>query len=161
MSVTAILKDTEQLTMTVLAEFDAPVERVWKVWDDPRQLERWWGPPMYPATVVDHDLRSGGAVTYYMTSPEGDRHRGWWRVLAVEPPTMLEVEDGFADESGTPIEGMPVTKMRVTITARDGGGSSMTVRSQFASLEQLEQLLSMGMEEGLRLSMGQIDGLLV
>ena len=47
------------LTMTITAEFDAPIERVWQLWADPRQLERWWGPPTYPATVVDHDLSPG------------------------------------------------------------------------------------------------------
>jgi uncharacterized protein YndB with AHSA1/START domain len=38
-------QDTEALTMTVVAEFDADVDRVWRVREDPRQLERWWGPP--------------------------------------------------------------------------------------------------------------------
>ena len=62
MTVTNILKDAESLTMTINATFDAPVERVWQVWNDPRQLERWWGPPTYPATVVDHDFSPGGTV---------------------------------------------------------------------------------------------------
>ena len=56
MSVTSVHKDPETMTMTVTAEYDAPVARVWQLWADPRQLERWWGPPTYPATVVDHDL---------------------------------------------------------------------------------------------------------
>ncbi len=60
MSVTSVVKDTERLTMTVTAEYDVSAERAWQLWADPRQLERWWGPPTYPATVVDHDLRPGG-----------------------------------------------------------------------------------------------------
>ena len=51
MTVTAVRKDPEALTMTLDAEFDASPERVWQLWADPRQLERWWGPPTYPATV--------------------------------------------------------------------------------------------------------------
>ncbi len=86
--------------MTITARFDAPVERVWEVWSDPRQLERWWGPPGYPATVLEHDLTPGGSVAYRMTGPEGDQHGGWWRVRAVDPPRYLEFEDGFADEAG-------------------------------------------------------------
>ena len=54
MTVTAVRKDTEKLTLTLDAEFDAPAERIWQLWADPRQLERWWGPPTWPATVVDH-----------------------------------------------------------------------------------------------------------
>ena len=75
MTVTSVHKDPEALTMTITAEFDAPVEQVWQMWADPRQLERWWGPPTYPATVVDHDLTPGGRVTYFMTGPEGDKPR--------------------------------------------------------------------------------------
>ncbi len=79
MTVTAVEKDPDALSMTITTAFDAPIEQVWRVWSDPRLLERWWGPPTYPATVVDHDLSPGGTIKYYMTGPEGDRHGGWWR----------------------------------------------------------------------------------
>ena len=107
MTVTEHPKDRDALTMTVKSEFDAPVERVWQLWSNPRQLERWWGPPTYPATVVDHDLSAGGRVSYYMTGPDGDRSHGWWRVIAVDAPSSLEFEDGFADSEGNPNHGPP------------------------------------------------------
>ena len=77
MTVTAVRKDLQARKVTVEAEFDASPERVWQLWADPRQLERWWGPPTYPATVDVHDLRPGGRVEYHMTGLEGDRHRGF------------------------------------------------------------------------------------
>ena len=52
MTVTSVRKDTEALSMTLEAEFDVPAKRVWQLWEDPRQLEQWWGPPTYPATVT-------------------------------------------------------------------------------------------------------------
>ena len=159
MTVTRIQKDLDALTLTVTAEFDASAERAWQLWADPRQLERWWGPPTYPATVVDHDLRPGGVVSYYMTGPEGDRPHGGWNVLEVDAPRLLLVSDFFADETGTPIEGMPVGGMRVDIADRDGG-VVVTVTSTHGSREDLEQLLAMGMEEGLREAMDQIDTIL-
>lgn len=91
MTFISVEKDAESLTMTIIAQFDAPTTRVWQVWQDPRQLERWWGPPTYPATVVGHDLTPGGRVTYFMTGPEGDAHHGWWSVSAVEAPPLLGV----------------------------------------------------------------------
>ena len=69
MTVTTIDKDTEALTLTLVADFAAPVEAVWELFADPRKLERWWGPPTYPATFVEHDLTPGALVTYYMTGP--------------------------------------------------------------------------------------------
>ena len=159
MSVTSVHKDTERLTMTVTAEYDVTAERAWRLWADPRQLERWWGPPSYPATVEEHDLTTGGRVSYYMTGPEGDQPRGWWKVLEAVPPRLLVVEDGFADETGTPNPAMPTTFMRVEITDRPGG-VTITIASRFPSLEAMEQLIAMGLEEGLQQAISQIDAIL-
>ncbi len=120
MSVTSVEKDLEALTMTVTAEYDVTAERAWQLWADPRQLERWWGPPTYPATVEQHELTPGGTVAYFMTSPEGEKYRGWWQVLEVEPPRHLLVKDGFADAEGNPNFDLPTTVMRVGIDDRDG-----------------------------------------
>ena len=160
MTVISIDKDPEAMTMTVAAEFDAPVRRVWEVWANPRQLEKWWGPPTYPATVVDHDLSPGGKVGYFMTGPEGDRHWGWWRILRVDGPHHLEFEDGFADEAGEPDPAMPTTIARVSLADQPDGGTRMTIETTFPSLEAMEQLIAMGMEEGIGMAVGQIDGLL-
>nr|WP_306303503.1 SRPBCC domain-containing protein [Rhodococcus sp. BS-15] len=54
-------QDTEQLALTLVAKFAASVEQVWQIWEDPRQLERWWGPPTWPATFETHDFVPGGA----------------------------------------------------------------------------------------------------
>ena len=89
MSVTAVRKDARAHTLRIEAEFEATPARVWQLWADPRQLERWWGPPTYPATVDAHDLRAGGRVAYHMTGPEGDQPRGYWEVLEVEPSGLL------------------------------------------------------------------------
>lgn len=160
MTVTSVHKDPDALTMTITADVDATVDRAWQLWADPRQLERWWGPPTYPATFVDHDLTPGGRVNYFMTGPEGDKAAGWWQVVAVEPPRRLEFEDGFADDSGAPNDAMPVMTMVVTLEEHDAGGTRMTVETTFPSLEAMEQLVSMGMDEGMAAAMGQIDGIL-
>ncbi|GAA0964445.1 SRPBCC domain-containing protein [Actinocorallia libanotica] len=159
MSVTSIDKDFDNLTFTLIADFDAPVERVWRLWSDPRRLERWWGPPTYPATVEAYDLTPGGEVAYFMTGPEGDRHHGWWRVISVDPPASLELVDGFADEHGEPDESLPTTTMRVRLTEHDGG-TRMEMHSVFETHEQMAKLVEMGMAEGIRLSVGQMDALL-
>ncbi len=160
MSITSIDKDPERFTMTITAEFAVGGERAWQLWGDPRQLERWWGPPTYPATVHEHDLQTGGRVVYSMTGPEGDTHFGYWEVLEADAPRRLRVQDGFADESGTPNDELPRTLMQVDIAEESPGGVVVTIASQFPSLEAMEQMISMGMEEGLREAMGQIDAIL-
>jgi uncharacterized protein YndB with AHSA1/START domain len=159
MPVIRVLRDPSALTLTVIAELAAPVERAWQLVADPRQLERWWGPPQYPATVVEHELRPGGWVKYYMTGPEGDQPRGWWRILTVDPPRSLEVEDGFGDGEGNPDPGMPSMSIRFTFESAHGV-TRMTTVTTFPSLEAMEQLTAMGMEEGIKAAVGQIDGIL-
>jgi uncharacterized protein YndB with AHSA1/START domain len=161
MTVTDVRKSPEELTLTLTCEFDAPVDRVWQLWADPRLLERWWGPPTYPATVVEHELAPGGSVTYYMTGPEGDRHHGWWKVTGVEAPTRLTFDDGFADAEGNPSTDMPVTSAVVTLAAAGDGRTRMVIQSRFPSLESMNRLVEMGMEEGMTLALGQADALLL
>jgi len=86
MTVITSSKDVEALTLTVVAEFDAKVERIWELWEDPRQLEQWWGPPGWPATFEQHSLVVGGRSNYFMSGPAGEKARGWWRIVDIDAP---------------------------------------------------------------------------
>lgn len=155
----SIDKDLSHHTLTVTATFDHPREKVWDLYADPRKLERIWGPPTHPATVVEHDLRPGGRMRYFMTSPEGEKYHGLWQITEVDPGRSFAAEDYFADADGQPLPDMPATSFVFTFTEADGRTTMATV-SSYASLEALEQVLAMGMEEGLTAAMGQIDGVL-
>jgi uncharacterized protein YndB with AHSA1/START domain len=94
-----------------------------------------------------------------MTGPEGDQSRGYWEILEVDPPRRLVFHDGFANEDGSPNTELPGTRSRVTIEAL-GGQARMSIESIFPSVEAMEQLVAMGMEEGLKQAVGQIDAIL-
>ncbi|MCI0583318.1 MAG: SRPBCC domain-containing protein [Chloroflexi bacterium] len=160
MTVTAVRKDPENLTLTLDAEFDAAPDRVWQLWADPRQLERWWGPPTYPATVTAHDLRPGGRVEYHMTGPSGDQPRGYWEVIEADAPFRLLFRDAFANADGTPNSDLPVNDVDVTITELGGGRTRMSIASIFPDAAAMEQVLAMGVEQGLTDAVGQIDAIL-
>ncbi len=160
MTVTAVRKDPQSLTLTVEAEFEASPERIWQLWADPRQLERWWGPPTYPATFTKHDLAPGSRVEYHMTGPGGDQPKGYWDVVEVDPPHRLEFRDGFANDDGTPNHELPQNDARVRIEAIGGGRTRMSIETAFPSTEAMEQVLAMGMEEGLTQAVAQIDAIL-
>ncbi len=151
--------DTDALSVTITAHFAAPVERVWQIYADPRQLERVWGPPTYPATFVEHDLSAGGRMTYYMTSPEGERYGGWWRVESVDEPTGFSFDDGFADADLRPDPTQPVSHAVYSFEPDDGGTRAL-FRSTFESAADLAKVLEMGMEEGARSAINQVDDLL-
>ena len=160
MTVVSTTKDTAALTLTVLAEFEAPRERVWQLWVDPRQLERWWGPPTWPATFEQHDVVVGGTSRgFFMTGPEGEKARGWFRFRLLDEPNSLEFYEGFSDESGEPSTDMPEMRMRAELVDFDGG-TRMTITTHFASSDEMQQCIEMGMDEGMDLAVRQIDGIL-
>jgi uncharacterized protein YndB with AHSA1/START domain len=95
-----------------------------------------------------------------MTSPEGERYHGYWIVETVDSPRALEFEDGFADAEGTPSDTMPTSRSLVRIEAAGAGTTRMVITSIFPSEEAMDQLMEMGMDEGIRLAVGQTDELL-
>ncbi len=160
MPITSVSSDAAALTLTVVADYPVPVERLWDAYADPRQLERFWGPEQWPATFTRHDMSVGGYSHYYMTGPDGAMSRGWFRFLTVQPCTAIEVEDGFADDSGVPNAQMPTMRM-VFGFEPTGAGSRCTTVTTFHSLDAMEELVKMGMLEGMKSAMGQIDAVLV
>jgi uncharacterized protein YndB with AHSA1/START domain len=159
MPITSMTRDPETLTITVVADFAADLQRLWQVYVDPRQLERFWGPPEYPSTFTRHDAAPGGRSTYRMTGPDGESHGGYWEWISVDPLKSFEVRDGFASLDGERNDQMPSMRMHF-VFEETGNGSRVTTTTYFASLEELEQLVEMGMEEGLRAAMGQMDTVL-
>ncbi|MDE3065157.1 MAG: SRPBCC domain-containing protein [Acidobacteriota bacterium] len=160
MTVTNVVRDPGSLTLTITSQYAASPERVWRLWDDPRLLERWWGPPTYPATFVEHDLREGGRAVYFMTGPEGDRHHGFWRVTSLDAPRHLEFENGMADAAGVALVDPPAMVVRVALTERTPGVTLMDIVSAFPSAAAMERYLSMGLSEGMSAALGQTDALL-
>ncbi|WP_375002113.1 SRPBCC domain-containing protein [Aeromicrobium sp. CTD01-1L150] len=159
MPVTNVHKDIENRTLTVTAEFAASPERVWELYADPRQLEKVWGPPSHPATFVQHELAVGATTKYYMTSPEGEKFGGWWEVTAVDEPHSFDFRDGFADADLNPVDSMPVSENVYQLEA-GGPGTIATYTAVYATSEALQQVLDMGMEEGLTQAINQVDALL-
>ncbi|MGA4508158.1 SRPBCC family protein [Propionibacteriaceae bacterium G1746] len=159
MPITSINKDAEALTLTVTADFAAPVARLWNAYTDPRQLERFWGPESWPATFTRHDVTPGGRSRYVMTGPDGDQSAGYWEWLQVDPGRSFEVRDGFAGPDGDANPEMPNMRMVFAFEPTDQG-SRLTTTTWFNSADELQQLLDMGMEEGMKSAMGQIDDVL-
>ena len=159
MTVVSADKDTANLTLTVVSELEAGIERVWRVFADPRTLERWWGPPTWPSTFTRHEVTPGGSSRYYMTGPEGQRAYGWWSTISVDEPYRLEVDDGFAGEDGEPLPDEEPMRMVITLEAI-GASTRLRIVTTFASKEQLAKVTEMGMEEGMTSAVNQIDALL-
>jgi uncharacterized protein YndB with AHSA1/START domain len=152
--VTSVTKDAATLTLTVVADFPVPQQRLWEAYADPRQLERFWGPPTWPATFTRHDFKVGGRAEYFMTGPNGEKWSGSWRFTSVNPISFFEAQDGEdnADDPNGPA-GMTFTFETTP------SGARMTGVTRVPSLEAMEQSAA-AMEEGVCAAMPQLDALL-
>ena len=154
MPITSVTSDANALTLTVVGDYPVPQKRLWDAFADPRQLERFWGPPTWPATFTRHDMKVGGRAEYFLTGPKGEKWSGSWKFTAVNPISSFEAHDG---EDNAEDENMP-SSMKFAFEATPTG-SRMTVVTQFSSIEAMEQV-AVGMEEGLRAAMPQLDAVL-
>jgi uncharacterized protein YndB with AHSA1/START domain len=159
MTVISSTTDANELTLAIVAEFDADAERVWQLWEDARKLERWWGPPTYPATFTRHEFFVGGESRYYMTGPNGETPRGWWRIDAIDRPRSIAFANGLAGEDGEPAPGVEPMGGEVSFEALPER-TRMTVLTRFLDVEQMQTMLEMGMQEGMNEALGQIDDVL-
>jgi uncharacterized protein YndB with AHSA1/START domain len=159
MPVTTVTTDPEAFTMTLVADFPVPVERLWGAFADPRKLERFWGPPGYPSTFGTYDLRPGGIAHYWMTSPEGERFYGRWDFAEIDAPHRIVAVDAFADAEGEVDPAFPAGRMTLTFEST-ATGSRVTVLSASPTLEALEQVIAMGQVEGMTQAINQLDTVL-
>ena len=152
MPVTSVTKDAAPLTLTVVGDFPVSQQRLWDAYTDPRQLERFWGPPTAPCTFTRHDFLVGGRAEYYLTGPAGEKWSGSWKFIAVNPIRLFEAEDGDnpEDENG-PASGKFVFETTST-------GSRVTIAMRFFNVNAMEH--ATGMAEGMRAAMPQLDALL-
>lgn len=153
-------KDPAARTMTFIAEFDAPVERVWSVWSDARTLERWWGPPEYPATISEFDFTAGGRMLYRMVSdPDGERLDGRLTFVSIDEPREIVYDEAFIPSDDSDPDDVPLNRSVVTFDVVDGL-TRMTIVTTFTSDEEFEQAVEFGAIEGYEQGIGQIDALL-
>lgn len=159
MPVTEVIRNTDDRALTIRARFAAPLERVWQLYSDPRQIEQVWGPPGFPATFVEHSLTPGFRCTYYMTGPAGEKYAGWWLITAVDEPHSFAFDDGFADGEFKPKEDLPVSHNIYRFEA-DGDSTLASFSSAYDTAEDLQTVLDMGMEEGATAAINQVDAFL-
>jgi uncharacterized protein YndB with AHSA1/START domain len=159
MTVVETITDDTALSLRVTAQFAASPERVWEVWENPRLLERWWGPPTWPATFTRHDFVVGGESRYYMTGPDGEKSWGYWKMRVIDEPRRLEFANGLAGDDGEPSPDVAPMGGFVTLEAVDGG-TRMTVLSTFDDEDHMRAMIERGMSEGMQQALGQIDALL-
>lgn len=159
-----INKETNELTIE--REFNAPRQLVWDAWTKPELLEKWWGPKDWTTTVKKLELKEGSVWHYLMEgkmSPEATENTAAWGIGVfheVNEPEKLIYMDSFSSEEGTIDESLPSALITVYFVENEGKTNLVTV-SKYETIEQLEQVVAMGVEEGFNQSLDKLDEVLV
>jgi len=56
--------------LTITRVLDAPLERVWRAWTDPKELQAWWGPRGVTNPVCTWEAEAGGQIEIVMLAGE-------------------------------------------------------------------------------------------
>ena len=138
---TAIFSEGGDLTFE--RTFDAPRAQVWKAFTDPEIVPRWWGPHGTTTTVVEMDVRPGGAWRYVSSAPDRDDVAFFGEYLEIDPPRTIKWTFLFD------VEGMGPQGGPETFTFEDlGAKTRVTSVGHMGSAEAIDGALATGMVGG-------------
>lgn len=135
--------------------FDAPRELVWKAFTDPDRVPRWWGPRGTTTTVVEMDVRPGGAWRYVSHAADREDVAFFGEYVEIDPP------NGFTWTFMFDVEGVGPMGGPETFTFEDvGGRTKVTSTSQMGSSEAVDGALATGMVRGAIETWDRLEALL-
>ena len=149
-------KDIPNKQLTIVKDFDAPVDLVWKAWTQRDILDQWWAPKPWKAETRIMDFRVGGRWLYCMVGPNAEQH--WCRVdfHAIKPQVSVASTSVFCDEEGHPNTEMP-TMNWLQQFSQTAQGTTVTVVLTFNDETSMEKIILMGFQQGFTMGLGNLD----
>ena len=149
-------KDTASKKLTVVKEFDAPLNLVWTAWTQAEILDLWWAPKPYKTETKTMNFREGGTWLYAMIGPQGDTH--WCRVdyKKIEPLKAIIKDCRFCDAEGN-IKLDPPAMIWNESFSQTGSTTTVRVVLSFATEADLEMIIKMGFQGGFTMGLGNLD----
>lgn len=139
-------------TIVIERELDAPRELVWKVWTDPDEVTKWWGPEGFttPRESIEFDLRPGGVSRLTMVGPDGEEFPNDGRFGIVEPPERLSfreenIEHPMIESGETTVEFVDIGngRTRVVVTQQLVCADELVAMAKAGWGSQLDKLASL------------------
>ena len=156
--------DEPKRELTITRMFDAPRDRVWKAWTDPKVVARWWGPNGVTNPTCEVDARPGGRIKIVMLAGKelGPLEGMEWPMVGtleeVKPQSRLVMVSGAVDEAQDIF-----LESRITVELSDLGGKTRVevhiVVTKINKTERASWALK-GMEAGWTQSIDKLGAML-
>lgn len=153
------IADKEKNTLTMIREFAAERSLVWDCYTKSEFLDQWFAPKPLKAKTKSMDFRENGHWHYAMVEPNGTEYWGWTEYLTIKPIDYYTTSDAFSNENGDINTELPRATWKMTFTDK-GDHTLVTSVVTYASLEDLEAVIKMGMEKGMTSTLERLDELL-
>ena len=151
--------DKENNQLTLKREFLGHRQLVWDCYTKSELLDRWFAPKPLTTKTKSMDFREGGHWHYAMVDPSGAEYWGYTEYITIKPIDYYTALDAFSNEKGELNKELPRAKWKVEFTDLGERTLNQTV-VQYNSLSDLETVIQMGMEEGMKLTLEKLDELL-
>lgn len=150
-----ISSKVEDKTLTLERIFNAPRELVFHAFSEEKHLKHWWGPRGWGMPVCNVDFRIGGVWHYCMKCEDENQGEfygmeSWGKAIysEIQVPEKIVYTDYFSDSEGNIEETMPSTNSTLTFIEVEGGTKVINT-GEYATVEDLKQVLDMGMLQGI------------
>ncbi|MBV6639593.1 MAG: SRPBCC domain-containing protein [Cyclobacteriaceae bacterium] len=154
------LVDKEKNTITVKREFAANRALIWDCYTKSELLNEWFAPEPFTTKTKSMDFSEGGHWHYAMVDPEGTEYWGWTTYTKIQPIDFYDTQDAFSDSEGNVNKDLPQAEWHVEFA--DKGNNTLVVTTvQYDSLEALDQVINMGMKDGMTSTLERLDKLLL
>lgn len=153
------LVDKEKNTLTIRREFLAGRQLVWDCYTKSELLDQWFAPEPLTTKTKSMEFREGGHWHYAMVEPNGTEYWGWTEYVKIKPIDYYTALDAFSNAAGEINNDLPRAEWRVTFTDKDENALVETIVT-YKSLSELEQVIQMGMEQGMMATLKKLDQLL-
>ena len=146
-------------TLTVIRTFDTSIELVWSTWTEADLLDQWWAPKPWKSETSYMDFSVGGYRLYAMIGPGGEKHLGRTDYREINLHQNFAGEDSFCDNDGNINPELPIAKFQNQFEAHSSR-TILTIITEYSSEAHLQQVIQMGMKEGLSMAFDNLDAVL-
>lgn len=153
------LANKAEHTLTIIREFDAGRQLVWDCYTKSELLDQWFAPKPLTTKTKHMDFRVGGYWHFAMVTPDGQEYWNRQDYQSIDPIDGYTALDGFSDEAGQVNPDMPRSTMNVSF-ADSSGRTIVTTVVVYASSDDLQKSIDMGLEGGLTSTLERLDELL-
>ncbi|RNA60853.1 SRPBCC domain-containing protein [Chryseobacterium nematophagum] len=152
-------KDFDSNSVYVMKIYNTEVSKVWEYFTKSELLDQWWAPKPWKCETKKQDFKKGGIWLYSMVGPNGERHYAQVKYGEISEHRSFDGVDAFCDENGVINENFPQAQWLMGFTGVEEG-TKVTVNIHFPTAEDMKKQVEMGFEEGFKMGLNQLEGIL-